>query len=153
MKWVWAILVGLVGWLVYDWMRDKPGPVSDSATAAGNLMADAAGNIVENQEAKKSKKWLWILLGSLPAFFAAIWWFFFRKKKPFSNLFNLGYLGHKAPQGMELDTRYLAGCAKARRESLKMDFAKTQGATVAGLPITGVQATFGKKDFYRESYK
>ncbi len=149
MKWVWTALIGLVGWLIYDWLRDKPGAVSNSVQDSADMMGAVADGIIEKQNAKKPKKWIWLLLGSVPVIGTGLF-FLFRKKKPMSNLFNLGYLGQKAPAGSEFDSRYLAGCAKARRESLKMDFAKTQGATVAGLPIESVMATFGKKKVYDE---
>ncbi|MBX3724233.1 MAG: hypothetical protein KF713_20465 [Turneriella sp.] len=152
MKWVWTIIIGLVGWLVYDWWKGKKGPVSDEITKPIDSMAEIADGIIEKEKVKKRMKWLWIFLGVLPIIGGGLW-FFLRKKKPMNNLYSLGYLGMKAPAGFEQDARYLAGVAKATRERLKLDFAKTQGASVAGLPIESVQANFGKRRYYNESYK
>lgn len=144
-------LAGAAIFLVWEmFFKKKDKPVGDVLSAASDLSVSEISAKAEKirQSMKKPKRWLWItaVLSFITAGGGAVWYFLFRgnSQQP-QGLYQLGFLGMPAPAGMETDRRYLAGVMKKQREDRFHDLA-TQSVTktLAGLPIRGLTANFGK---------
>lgn len=165
MVWMGAlvVIVPAIVW-VFKFLKGKFGgkPVGDALSGAANLsMAQVQAKIDELKEKAKKKskgsRWgLWLLgiLATLGSAGAAAWYLLKGKAVDQPNaLYQLGFLGMPAPQGFETDRRYLAGVMKKQREDRLHDLASTVGArTLAGLPLKGLTAQFGKV-YNNENYQ
>ena len=151
---VLAVALPVIVWL---FKKTKDKPVGDALSAASDLSVSSISAKAEEirESMKKPKWWKWILgiLSFIVTGGGAIWYYLTRSatQQP-QGLYQLGFLGMPAPAGMETDRRYLAGVMKKQREDRFHDLA-TQSVTktLAGLPIRGLTAQFGKGSYYENN--
>lgn len=141
-------------WEIFFKKKDKP--VGDALSAASSLSVAEVSAKAEaiREKMKKPKKWIWItgIIAVIGSAVTGAWFFLGKKPGGPDSLYQLGFLGMPAPAGFDADRRYLAGVMKKQREDRFHDLAAQGAKTLAGLPIKGVTAQFGKV-YHNENYQ
>ena len=97
---------------------------------------------------KKIMMWGSILSFAGAAIWAVVKFWPSKKGADGRALFNLGFLGETVTPEEMKHPSYLAGRAKKLKEDRKHDLATKSGATMAGLQVESIEASFGKKRYY-----
>lgn len=155
MKWVFWIAG--IGGLIYGIEKLFGGKSKSVTDYALGKVGEIVGDVVDKEKSRR----FWgkfrtgmIWLSGLGTLGTGVWFFLMRKKTPVDagGFYQLGYLGLPAPMGAEADARYLAGKMKRIRDDRYNDIASAQSKNLAGLPVTRINATFGKPQFNNTSF-
>jgi len=151
-------LIGAGLFLLYEIVfKKKDLPIGDAMKlGADSALSDIRKKLEEEKERRKKKPRWFLWIGSIVSILGtagAGWWFLGRKPTGKGDgLYQLGYLGQPAPAGAETSAAYLSGMMKRRRDDQWHEIASQGSKTIAGLPIKGLTANFGKVYQSNENY-